>query len=1020
MFTRRFAVIAALVAFAASALLSSVAVPVLAAASSPSVQTLTEFDNLDWLSGSSAATTSTVASPRTSGTGSEKVDYNLNSATSVSIQPGGTPGDLPGLPRRVSLDVYGDGSWNVVYFEIRDATGEILRYWVGNISFTGWQTMSLDISTAVPVSGLNGNADKVLDLPVVVSQIVLYRNDHATKLASTIYVDNLTYSYDPTGAIAETPIFVQSAGATSGVRVSLSDQGNFNLRLVDERGRSRTWSGTAGNGSDWTTNWNGLDSSGDAMTGSVRAFLTVARSATSTYQIPYFAGIPARTPGSGSALRGINSFVSELDTAMRSKAESEANLMEGAYVGMAREEFEWKRVEPVHHHFEWAKFDQAVEVERAHGVTILGKLVYGSPWDNTAPSGTPAATATQYPPANIQDYVDYAVATVHRYKDRVHYWEIWNEENLSGFWMPTPNVARYTQLLKATYAAIKAEDPTATVVLGGLSTGPDASYLQGIRDNGGWGSFDVLAIHSYVSGTPDGSAFERWIAAAKNIVASYGVKPIWITEFGWSSNTAGSGVSTANQNQYLMRAYEIASSAGVAGNFWFELANRGNNTADVSQNWGILNNDLSTKPAYGGFQCVGKAIYAGGQPYCTNAPPPPPPPPTTYPDSTFTGLRPTRILDTRYGTGLSGPLVSTFPRTFKVSGDLGGSTGTVVPSNAVAVTGNLTVTGSTSLGFVYLGPDYTSTPSSSTLNFPVGDDRANGVTVPLDSNGSLSAVFVGSPGRTTHLVFDVTGYFLPGKTGDYYIAVAPVRLLDSRSGNGLSGAFTSRVPRTFGVAGRWDPNGNVVVPPDAEAVSGNLTITGQTANGYGYIGPDSTANPTSSTVNAPAGDNRANNVVVALDSTGSLSVVFAGPAGSHADLVFDVTGYFTKKGGWTYVPVTPTRLLDSRYANGLSGAFTAGTPRDFSVAGRSPVISEALAVTGNLTVTSQTAVGFGFMGPTAPAVPGSSTINFLRGDNRANGVSIQLSSTGTLGLVFVSSTRPASCDFIFDVTGYYH
>ena len=61
MFTRRFAVIAALVAFAASALLSSVAGPVLAAASSPSVQTLTEFDNLDWLSGSSAATTSTVA-----------------------------------------------------------------------------------------------------------------------------------------------------------------------------------------------------------------------------------------------------------------------------------------------------------------------------------------------------------------------------------------------------------------------------------------------------------------------------------------------------------------------------------------------------------------------------------------------------------------------------------------------------------------------------------------------------------------------------------------------------------------------------------------------------------------------------------------------------------------------------------------------------------------------------------------------------------------------------------------------
>jgi len=1017
MFRRRFAVTASLAVFAGAMLLSAVAAPSLATASGPGSVVLSEFDNTgDWHLGASGGTLSTVTSPKTSGTGALKVDYNLTSATSVSIQPAGTPDELPGLPRHISLDVYGDGSWNVVYFDVRDATGEMLRYWVGNLSFTGWQTMSVDVGSAVPVSGLSGNEDKVLDLPISFGQLVIYRNNGATKLASTIYVDKLVYEYDPSGASADTPIFVPSAGESSVVRVSLADQGTFNLRLADEAGRARTWSGAAGNGTDWSTSWNGQDDSGNLMTGSVRGFLTVTRAATASYQMPYFAGLPARAPGSSAALRGINSFVTELDTGARTRAETEARLMEAAYVGMAREEFEWKRVEPAPGDFEWAKFDQAVELERAHGIAIVGKLVYGSPWDNTAPKGTPTDTAVKYPPSNIQNYVDYAVATVHRYKDRVHTWEIWNEENIAGFWHPAPDPARYTQLLKATYSAIKAEDPTATVVLGGLSTGPDASFLQGIRDNGGWGSFDVLAIHSYVTGTPDGSAYERWITAAKNIVASYGSKPIWITEFGWSSNTGSGGTSTSNQNQYLERAYEIAAQAGVAGNFWFELVNRGTNTSDVSQNWGVLNSDLSAKPAYSGFQCEAQAIYAGGMPNCTGSTPPPT---SAYPDSTFTGITPTRILDTRIGLGLSGAFVSGFPRTFGVAGDLGGTRGNVVPSSAIAVTGNLTVTGSNSGGYVYLGPDSTSTPGSSTINFPSGDNRANGVTVPLDSNGSLSAVFKGVAGRSTHLVFDITGYFEPGTAGAYYVAVPPQRLLDSRIGNGLSGSFLNKVPRTFGVAGRWDPNGNVIVPANAQAVTGNLTITGQTTTGFAYIGKDSTANPTSSTVNAPAGDNRANNVVVALDSTGSLSVVFVGQSGSRADLVFDVTGYFTRDGGWTYVPVAPTRLLDSRSGNGLGGAFSSHNPRGFGVVGRGPIPSVAMAVTGNLTVTGQTAKGFGFAAPAAPANPGSSTLNFPVRDNRANGVSLQLSPAGTLDVVYVAPAG-ATCHFVFDVTGYYH
>ena len=124
------------------------------------------------------------------------------------------------------------------------------------------------------------------------------------------------------------------------------------------------------------------------------------------------------------------------------------------------------------------------------------------------------------------------------------------------------------------------------------------------------------------------------------------------------------------------------------------------------------------------------------------------------PGATYVSLTPARILDSRNGTGLSGTFTSTVPRSLQVTG-VGG-----VPSGAIAVTGNLTVTNQTSAGYAALTTVSTPVPSTSTLNFPVGDNRANGVTAPLGSGGVLWITYVGSVGgATTDLLFDVTGYF---------------------------------------------------------------------------------------------------------------------------------------------------------------------------------------------------------------------------------------------------------------------
>ncbi len=383
--------------------------------------------------------------------------------------------------------------------------------------------------------------------------------------------------------------------------------------------------------------------------------------------------------------------------------------------------------------------------------------------------------------------------------------------------------------------------------------------------------------------------------------------------------------------------------------------------------------------------------------------------------ATYHPISPARLLDTRNGTGgLAGPFSSRVARTFAVTGG-----GSPVPAGATAVTGNLTVTQQTSGGFLFVGPVAENNPTSSTLNFPVGDDRANAVTVALGAGGTLSVTYAAPTlGPTAQVIFDVTGFFTPDTTGDTYHALSPTRILDTRSGTGgLSGPFSSHVSRTFTVAGAGK-----TVPSGASAVTGTLTVTEQTSRGFLFVGPVAENNPTSSTLNFPANDDRANAVTVALGAGGTLSITYAAPtSGPTAQVVFDVTGYFTPDtSGASYHPLSPTRILDTRNGTGgLSGAIHSHVAATFAVAGAGGVPSTAVAVAGNLTVTGQTSVGFLFVGPVAQNSPSTSTLNFPVGDDRASAVTAEVGAGGTLSVTYAAPAIGPTAQVIFDVSGYF-
>jgi hypothetical protein len=378
----------------------------------------------------------------------------------------------------------------------------------------------------------------------------------------------------------------------------------------------------------------------------------------------------------------------------------------------------------------------------------------------------------------------------------------------------------------------------------------------------------------------------------------------------------------------------------------------------------------------------------------------------TYDPTTYHPITPVRLLDTRSGNGLTGKFSANTPRTFQITGR------DVIPAGATAVTGNVTVTGASNSWAVYLGPSPMAYPSTSTINFFGGDVVANGVTVALSDTGGLSATYMANPGNTTDLVFDVTGYFTPDKTGATYHALSPARVLDSRKRIGLPGKLSANTPATFML---WGQGG---VPTSAIAVTGNLTVTGETDSWAVFVGPNPIVKPATSTINFRKGQILANNVTVKLSGTGTLSATYLANDGNTTDLVFDVTGYYTADlTGAKYVPLTPVRLLDTRYQNGLGSKLVSLSPRTFNVTGRG-VPSSATAITANVTVVKETSSWAVFVGPVPTASPATSTLNFSKGDVRANGATLALASDGTLSTTYLSGSGNTT-ELVMDITGYF-
>jgi Cellulase (glycosyl hydrolase family 5) len=353
-----------------------------------------------------------------------------------------------------------------------------------------------------------------------------------------------------------------------------------------------------------------------------------------------------------------------------------------------RLEFRWNEAEPSKGSYDptiLARYDRAIDTARAAGAKVL-VFVNGSPrWA----SGSRIAMMK---PQNPVDYANFMRFVAARYAGKVSAWEVWNEENTTRFWQSGPSPSAYVPLLKAAYPAVKSADPRAVVVFGGLSQN-DYSYVEGAYAAGAKGYFDVMAVHPYPGPNPPEAvwysngrvapmAFSGFREVRRSMLARGDDKPIWLTEFGWSTTTTATwGVTQSQQADYLTRAYRLLESYPyVAIAYWYNLRNNfWDRDADTWETQlGLVRTDFTRKPSYGAFKSYTPGAIASGASSPRPAAVASPTQGSTS-GTTAIGRRLTRIfikVRRRPRAGLSARVARrAIPREFLISGRVAGASG---------------------------------------------------------------------------------------------------------------------------------------------------------------------------------------------------------------------------------------------------------------------------------------------------------------------------------------------------------
>ncbi|GIG58159.1 hypothetical protein Lfu02_25310 [Longispora fulva] len=246
----------------------------------------------------------------------------------------------------------------------------------------------------------------------------------------------------------------------------------------------------------------------------------------------------------------------------------------------------------------------------------------------------------------------------------------------------------------------------------------------------------------------------------------------------------------------------------------------------------------------------------------------------------YTPVTPTRLVDTREGTGTGGKVAKLGPGQtlqLKITGQAG------IPTTGVTAAAlNLTVTGPTGPGFISAYPAGGAHPGVSNLNYVSGQTVANAAIVQVSADGTIE--LRNTSASTTDFVVDVSGYYT-ATGGLYFVPRWPTRIVDTRADMVVNGDTNNHSPLlpfgTYRAPVRIDPAHAVPVM--------NVTVTNTRSTGFLTAFPEG-SRPNASNLNWTPGLNVPAMTQVGRGADGTVS--FYNGSNGSTDLVVDVFGYF--------------------------------------------------------------------------------------------------------------------------------
>lgn len=305
----------------------------------------------------------------------------------------------------------------------------------------------------------------------------------------------------------------------------------------------------------------------------------------------------------------------------------------------------WRNVEAVEGEYDWSKLaglQTELAMARAVGIQPIIEVQFTPTWAQKVPgySCGPIREDKLAAFANFMEQVVLRYGSASPYG--VRYWQLGNEldlapqevgpDNIYGCWGdlndPGYGGGYYAEMLKVVYPRIKAADPNARVMMGGLLLECDpynadpctnaqrkksGYFLQGVLDAGGGDYFDLVDVHSYAqlrsdlaskmhsfydwSGPLGGTGMPEKVAFVRQVMAQKGYsKPVFVGEAALKCTEPTAECFDAAA-AFVPRVYAEAYRLGVAGQVYYLLIAN-------SVYYSLMTSDFTARPTYESYRTL--------------------------------------------------------------------------------------------------------------------------------------------------------------------------------------------------------------------------------------------------------------------------------------------------------------------------------------------------------------------------------------------------------------------------------